>query len=80
MSGTYRIACALWIALGLAWGAGAQEPKRADPFETPRSAMLGYLEACRDGDYEAAAEFLDLRGAPDVEGETLARELQVVLD
>ena len=80
MSGTYRIACALWIALGLAWGAGAQEPKRADPFETPRSAMLGYLQECRDGDYKGAAEFLDLRGAPNVDAATLARELKVVLD
>lgn len=79
MSGTYRIGCALWIALGLAWSVSAQEAER-EPFETPRSAMLTYLEACRDAQYEAAAEFLDLAGSRGVEGVVLARHLKVVLD
>ena len=58
----------------------------ADEFErgTPRSAVAGYLKACRDGDYERAAEHLDLsrlklqertRRAPE-----LARHLKVIID
>jgi MscS family membrane protein len=50
----------------------------------PRSTILGFLQACRDGDYERAAAYLDLsrlnqrdRAAA---GPTLARRLKVVLD
>jgi MscS family membrane protein len=50
----------------------------------PRSAMLGYLEASRAGDYERAARYLDLRrfGAREGEqrGPELARQLKIVLD
>jgi MscS family membrane protein len=46
--------------------------------------MLGYLEACRDGEYGLAAEYLDLRPirARDRKnkGPDLARDLKVVLD
>lgn len=50
---------------------------------TPRTAMRGYLEACRDGDYERAARFLELEGLPPDErrrGPELAREFKIVLD
>ncbi len=50
----------------------------------PRSAMRGYLEATREGDYERAAEYLDLRRIPRSQraarGPRLARELKTVLD
>ena len=49
----------------------------------PRSAMLGFLEACREGDYERAAEYLDLRrlGAKQRErSAVLSRQLMFVLD
>ena len=58
----------------------------ADDFErgTPRSSMRGFLEAARAGDYQQAAEYLDLRRVrPDqraLQGPQLARELHVVLD
>jgi MscS family membrane protein len=58
----------------------------ADDFErgVPRSALLGFLKACRDGAYDRAAAYLDLsrlkpRDRP-VAGPTLARRLKVVLD
>ena len=44
--------------------AEAEEPAGpADEYDrgVPRSAMLGFLVACREGDYERAAEYLDLR-------------------
>ena len=51
---------------------------------TPRSAMTGFLQACRDGNYERAAEYLDLsRLKPaqrSVAGPVLARKLKVVID
>jgi MscS family membrane protein len=54
------------------------------PRGTPRSSMLGYLEACRDGEYETAAGYLDLRPVPTGKrarhGPRLARWLKVVLD
>jgi MscS family membrane protein len=49
----------------------------------PRSAMLGFLAACREGDYETAAEYLDLRrlGAKQRErSAVLSRQLMFVLD
>ena len=49
----------------------------------PRSAMLGFLVACREGNYERAAEYLDLRrlNAKEREGKAvLARQLKFVLD
>jgi len=71
-------------------GAWAQEPGAAansgDELgrATPRGAALGYLTACREGDYERAARYLDLRrietAARDDMGPRLARELKVVLD
>lgn len=52
--------------------------------ETPRGAMLGYLVAARAGDYERAAEHLDLRRLPKAQqrerGVVLARQLKIVLD
>lgn len=45
---------------------------------SPRGAVQGYLEACRKGDYERAARYLDLRRA-EGEGSILARQLRVVL-
>jgi MscS family membrane protein len=46
--------------------------------------MLGYLQATRDGDYERAANYLDLRSLPraarEERGTELARGLKAVLD
>jgi len=50
----------------------------------PRTAAAGYLGACRDGDYERAAEYLDLRRLNPkdraTQGPILARRLKVVID
>ena len=56
-----------------------------DPFNrgTPRSAMYGFIVASRKGDYERAANFLDLRRLPPDErerGAQIARRLKTVLD
>jgi MscS family membrane protein len=45
---------------------------------SPRSSVRGYLTACREGDYEKAANYLDLRRIPG-EGPALARQLRTVL-
>lgn len=66
--------------------AEAEEPAGpADEYDrgVPRSAMLGFLVACREGDYERAAEYLDLRRLDAKErgrGAVLARQLKFVLD
>ncbi|MEM9174142.1 MAG: mechanosensitive ion channel family protein [Myxococcota bacterium] len=56
-----------------------------DPFNrgTPRGSVYGFINACRDGDYERAAAYLDLRRLPPEErerGPELARRLKTVLD
>jgi MscS family membrane protein len=52
--------------------------------DVPRAAMQGYLDACRAGNYERAAAYLDLRGLPPAtrsrRGPVLARQLKAVLD
>jgi MscS family membrane protein len=51
---------------------------------SPQSAMLGFFEACRAGNYSKALRFLDLRDKTPAEraniGPGLARQLQDVLD
>lgn len=51
---------------------------------TPRSAMEGFLVAARAGEWERAAEYLDLRGTPRSQraerGPLLAKQLKTVLD
>ena len=53
-------------------------------FTSPRSTMRGYLLACRAGDFEKAAEHLDLRRLPKGHrpdtGPLFARQLKTVLD
>ena len=68
------------------------EPKKAkslgpaDEFArgVPRSSLKGYLKAARDGDFERAAQYLDLRylppGIDKDEGPQLARQLKIALD
>ncbi|MGH9628269.1 MAG: mechanosensitive ion channel family protein [Bryobacteraceae bacterium] len=56
----------------------------SDPRETPRGAVLGFLEAAQQGDYKRAASFLNLRRQPAARraaaGEELARQLKEILD
>jgi MscS family membrane protein len=58
----------------------------ADEFNrgVPRSSLKGYLKAARDGDFERAAKYLDLRYLPDSidasQGPQLARQLKIALD
>ncbi len=55
-----------------------------DPFNrgTPRGSMYGFLAAARKGNYERAAEYLDLRRLPPEDqerGPQIARQLKAVL-
>ncbi len=57
----------------------------ADEYDrgVPRSAMLGFLVACREGDFERAAEYLDLRrlnAKEQARSAVLARRFKFVLD
>ena len=78
---------------GLAQDAPEQKPDPPEPTATvfdefdrgtPRGTAIGYLTACRAGDYTRAARYLDLRRVDPAErntlGPQLARELKVVLD
>jgi MscS family membrane protein len=66
--------------------AATPRPGPQDEYDrgVPRSSMRGYIEACRDGDYKRAAEYLDLRRLPKAvrarRGPKLALELKIVLD
>ena len=64
-------------------------PKRAGPLDdfdrgVPRSSVMGFFKASREGDYERAAKYLDLRNLPKgldpSQGADLARRLKIVLD
>jgi MscS family membrane protein len=50
----------------------------------PRTSIKGYFKAARNGDFERAAEYLDLRNLPrglhKSQGPQLARQLKVALD
>ncbi len=76
------VAAPLLLALlVLAGVAGAQAEELG---ASPRAAMREFLTACRDGDYEAAARYLDLRQLPPDRrarmGPELARRFKAVLD
>jgi small-conductance mechanosensitive channel len=51
---------------------------------TPRRTVQGFIDACRDGDYQTAARYLDLSAQPADEaqrlGPRLARRFKLVLD
>src|SRR5213075_1146125 len=57
-------------------------PVRAEPMpaETPRMAMMQFLQLARGGDDAGAAQFLELEGADERRGPELARKLKAVLD
>jgi MscS family membrane protein len=75
-------------------GEGTQqpEPKTVKPLGptdefnrgVPRSSLKGYLKAARDGDFERAAKYLDLRYLPGrmnkSQGPQLARQLKIAFD
>lgn len=65
----------LSVVLAAALGAAADPPGGS----TPREAMLGFLEASRQGNYGLASRYLDLRSAS-LPGQRLARQFKVVLD
>lgn len=52
--------------------------------DTPQSAVIRFLEACRTRDYKQATSYLDLRALPSaqraLEGPTLAKQLEQLLD
>ena len=58
----------------------------ADEFDrgVPRSSLKGYLKAARDGDFERASQYLDMRYLPswmdEKQGPPLARQLKIALD
>ena len=83
------LAMMLLIASSPAWAQPAATAPAArggaqalrDPLgrDTPRGALLGFMRVCREGNFEAAPEYLNttLRGLP---AQELARQLYVVLD
>lgn len=72
-------------ALGGKKAAPAQTPATDSLNRTsPRSAILGFLEACHSQNYDKAAHYLDLRNMPrdqrTAEGPKLAQQLGQILD
>jgi MscS family membrane protein len=48
--------------------------------DSPRMAVMEFLDLCREGDYQAAARYLALQPAQRERGAELARRLKAVLD
>jgi MscS family membrane protein len=77
---------ALFLATGLP--SRAQTPTAASPDalgrDNPRSAVTGFLLACRNEDYQRAADYLDLRHLSaknrDARGPALARGMEAILN
>src|ERR1700744_6165867 len=67
-----------------ALGAPAAIPADALHRENPRSAVTAFLEACHQGDYGKAAQYLDLSRIPSHQrvemGPKLARDLEALLN
>src|SRR6478736_3070437 len=57
-------------------------PAAKDVRETPRGALLGYLDACRDENYRRASSFLNFRREQRGQGspEEVARKLKQIVD
>jgi MscS family membrane protein len=79
-----RFRFALAFAALLLASAPAARAAGEPPGASPRAAMREYLTACRAGDHEEAARYLDLRQLPPgrraEQGPALARRLKAVLD
>ena len=78
-----RLAAVLAFALGAEGPAADKTPPPVLPQaapDSPRAALSQYLEACRRGDYGAAARFLRLEPGQAPRGRELARRLKAVLD
>jgi MscS family membrane protein len=80
------LALLLGTALGAEQGANqtaATPPTTEIPEDefgrgSPQGAVNGFFAACREGNYEKAANYLDLRRIP-ADGPTLARQLRTIL-
>jgi MscS family membrane protein len=76
----------MWIACPIALYAAAAPSLPTDPLgrQNPRSAVTGFLEICRNRDYQKAAEYLDLRQLSPrngrQQGPNLAQKLEPVLN
>src|SRR5215469_2390621 len=72
--------------IGILLAAGAFASTVEDPLhrDSPQGAVIGFLQACRQGDYGRAQHYLDLRQlTPDQrlkQGPALSRQLQQTLD
>jgi MscS family membrane protein len=78
------IALALFSAFIQTCGAASGSP--ADPLNrlNPRSTVTAFLQACHQGDYSKAAQYLDLSHIPErqkaQQGPTLARDIESLLN
>jgi len=64
-------------------GQATKEAEPVDPLgrDTPRGAVLGFLQATQQGNYKLASEFLQLsRTERQTHGEQVARDLQILLN
>jgi len=82
---TKRTFTILLLVLRTSFAAAPANPP-ADPYgrENPRSAVTHFLEACHSGDYNRAAQYLDLREIPartrTARGIELAKQLEAILN
>jgi MscS family membrane protein len=76
----------MWVVCPIALHAATALAPPTDPLgrQNPRSAVTGFLEACRNRDYQKAAQYLDLRQLSPhnsrQQGPDLAQKLEAVLN
>jgi MscS family membrane protein len=58
----------------------AGEPEESYSPDSPRASMIKFLSLARSGDYDGAADYLELAPVDKPQGPELARKLQAVLD
>jgi len=67
------------VLLSIGGFSQTEAPQETLGRSTPRGSVVGFLRASEAGNYDRAAEYLDLRGSR-AQGSELARQLQLLLD
>jgi MscS family membrane protein len=81
-----RVALGTILIRAMVAQAGPPAASKGDPLgrENPRATVTHFLETCRTGDYEKAAQYLDLDRIPPgekaSEGISLAKQLEAILN
>jgi MscS family membrane protein len=82
MKTVWRAVVLVFASVSLARAQAPASPSATDPYgrDTPRRTVAGFTFAAHSGDYESATHYLQLTDAQRAAGESLARELDALID